>query len=114
MQDISGGQGKKYVAILFVTLVIVVGYFLLSRGVGSSEYTMTVKVIDSSSGYPISGANVTVDNITTIGTGPDGTASFNLPPGDHVISIQKGGYRSKSFTAGLSGDNLVTLDIIAL
>lgn len=120
MQGMGEGRlGKRYVVILLimVALVFVVGYILLSQAVGYtgySGYTLTVKVIDSSTGYPIAGVNVTVDDNTTAETDSDGMTRFNLPPGDHVISLQKDGYKPKSFTAGLSSDNLVTLDMLTL
>lgn len=109
---------KRYVAILFTTVafVIVIGYTLLpelSRP-QSAGYTLTVKVIDSSTGYPLSGVNVTIDNSTTAETDSDGLAKFYLPPDNHVISLQGDGYISKSFTVELSSDNLVTLDIVSL
>ncbi len=117
MHDIGGGRpGKRHVVILIVVvaLVAVAGYILLSQGVAYSGSTLTVRAIDSSTGYPLIGVNVTVDNIT-IETDSDGVTRFNLPPGDHVvISLQKDGYKPKSFTASLSDDNLVTLDLLKL
>lgn len=112
MQGLGGERSRiLLIAVLCIAvLVLVVVYFLISDTPG---YALTVKTIDSSSGAGLASVTATVDGRTET-TGPDGIATFNLPQGTYTINLEKDGYQPKSFTITISGDNLITLDMLPL
>lgn len=75
------------------------------------QYTLTVKVVDATTGDPIPGALVKVVGPTsTSGTTDGGQVVFtDLQAGDYIVSASKEGYDSDSTSIFLNADMEITL-----
>ncbi|RYG20927.1 MAG: TonB-dependent receptor, partial [Chitinophagaceae bacterium] len=76
-----------------------------------AQKTVRGKVTDANSGTPISGASVTVKDVSGSGTStqPDGSYAINIPSNGKVLVFSYLGYAAKEVTLGASNEVNVSL-----
>jgi uncharacterized membrane protein len=72
---------------------------------------VVVRVVDRNTGAPIEGAMVVL-GVQTAVTGRDGTAVFEVTPGDYSIGVGRSGYRYESAFVTLTTPSEVTVSLI--
>lgn len=93
------------------SLLILLGFFCFAI-VCHAQKTIRGKVTDASNGNPISGASVTVKDISGSGTSTksDGTYAINVPANGKTLVFTYLGYASKEITIGTSNEVNVNLN----
>jgi uncharacterized repeat protein (TIGR01451 family) len=89
-----------------------VGSFKFDECTPAPRSTLTGKVIDGFSKLPIAGALVDLGRGIMTSTGPDGTYTLYLLPGQYGVLVSSPNYRSESGTASVSNGGTTTRDFV--
>lgn len=93
--------------VLLACALVLVGGASLARADDTVYYTVSGKVLDKSSGGPISGAQVTIGTKTMV-SDDAGFYRMDLLPGDYAIEVSASGY--SKYTGNISLYSNKTVD----
>ena len=91
-------------------VVIVVLWWLAAPSVVAQERRGQLRVSVRSDGEPIAGASVVASG-HTVGTGADGVAQVDAPPGPVVVTVTKQGFFDGKGEALVTADQVTTVEI---